>query len=200
MRTAICISGQFRTWDKIKDNILKNIINDNADVFYVCDQEISIPNINYQIIQDPQIIYDKSDIELFRSKKRPETSVENCLNMFYKIMKCNELKIHHENEHNFKYDIVVRLRTDTPFNSPLSFSMDKNMIVIPHNLDYGGVCDQFAYGPSNLMDIFCQTFPNIKHYIDEGCIFHPETILKYHCDKNHLNISRQDVGILSIIR
>jgi hypothetical protein len=197
---AVCITGQLRSWDRVKDNIIQNIIRDNTDIFFVCDEDLLIPNINHEIIKEPQSFYDKSILQLFHSRKNPETSVENGVNMFYKIMKCNHLKIQYENTHNFKYDTVVRLRTDTPFQKPIIFSEDKDKIFIPNNLDFGGVCDQFAYGPSDLMDKFCDLFINIKQYFNEGCRFHPETILKYHCDKLGLNIVRQDLGILPIVR
>jgi hypothetical protein len=197
---AVCITGQIRTWDRVKDNILQNIIRDNTDVFFVCDEDLSIPNVNHEILKEPQSIYDESVLQLFGSRKNPETSVENCINMFYKIMKCNELKTQYENEKNFKYDIVIRLRTDTHFREPVIFSEDKDKIFIPNNLDFCGVCDQFAYGSSDYMNIFCNSFPNIKKYFDEGCKFHPETLLKYHCDKSGLNVIRQDVGFLGIVR
>ena len=197
---AVCITGQLRSWDRVKDNILQNIIRDNTDVFFVCDEDLSIPNINHEIIKDNHNFYDESILQLFRSRKNPETSVENCINMYYKIMKCNELKTQYENEKKFKYDIVIRLRTDTHFQEPVIFSEDRNKIFIPNNLDFGGVCDQFAYGSSQLMDKYCDIFHNIKPYFDEGCKFHPETLLKYHCDKLGLNVIRQDVGYLGIIR
>lgn len=198
--TAVCITGQYRAWDRVKDNIIQNIIRDNTDVFFVCDEDLSIPNINHEIIKEPHSFYDESVLQSFRSRKNPETSVENCINMFYKIMKCNQLKTQYENENNFKYDTVVRLRTDSHFREPVIFSEVKDTIFIPNNLDFGGVCDQFAYGSSDLMNAFCDLFPNIKRYFDEGCKFHPESILKYHCDKLGLYITRQDIGYLGIIR
>jgi hypothetical protein len=115
-------------------------------------------------------------------------------------MKCNHLKIKHENKHNFKYDTVVRLRTDTTFQKPLIFLEDKDKIFTPHNCVGGYVCDQFAYGSSDLMDKFCDVFPNIKKYFDEGCKFHPETLLEYHCKKLDLNIVREDIGFSGIVR
>lgn len=198
--TAVCISGQYRSWDRVKDNIIQNIIKDNTDVFFVCDEDLSIDNKDHEVSKELQSFYDESILDLFNSRKKSETSVENCINMFYKIMKCNELKTQYENKHNFKYDVVVRLRTDTPFREPVIFSEDKDKIFIPNNLDFGGLCDQFAYGSSDMMNVFCDLFSNIKRYFDEGCIFHPESMLKYHCDKLYLNIIRQDVGILPIIR
>lgn len=198
--TAVCITGQYRTWDRVKDNILQNIIRDNTDVFFVCDEDLSIDNKDYEILKESQSFYDESVLQLFRSRKNPETSVENSLNMFYKIMKCNELKTQYENKNNFKYDTVVRIRTDSHFKEPIIFSEDKDKIFIPINLDFGGMCDQFAYGSSDLMNIFCDLFPNIKRYFDEGCRFHPETLLKYHCDKVGLHIIRKDIGYLGIVR
>lgn len=200
MKIAICITGQIRTWNRVKDNIIQNIFKDNTDVFFVCDEDLCITSIDYKIAKELQSFYGSRDLEFFNSKKSAETSVENCVNMFSKIAECNQLKMLHESQHNFKYDIVVRLRTDTNFRHPVIFSEDKDKIFIPNNLDFGGICDQFAYGPSNLMDKFCDVFTNIKKYIEEGCRFHPETLLDYHCKKADLNIVRQDVGYLGILR
>ena len=200
MKIAVCISGQIRSWNQVKDNIIQNIFKDNTDVFFVCDEDLSISNIDNEITKELQPFYDESILGHFNSNKNNETSVESCINMFYKIMKCNQLKIQHENKHNFKYDTVVRLRTDTNFQKPLIFLEDKDKIFTPHNCVGGGVCDQFAYGSSDLMDKFCDLFPNIKKYFDEGCSFHPETLLQYHCKKLDLNIIREDVGFLGIVR
>jgi hypothetical protein len=198
--TAVCITGQYRSWDHIKDNILENIIKDDADVFYVCDRDLSIPNIDHEIMQGSQTFYDESTLQFFHSRKTPDSGVDKSVNMFYKIMKCNQLKLQHENKHNFKYDVVVRVRTDVPFREPIIFSEDADKIFVPGHLNHGGICDMFAYGSSHLMDNFCNVFPNIKQYIDEGCHFHPETILKYHCNKLSLNVVNQDIGILDIVR
>lgn len=200
MKIAACISGQIRSWNQVKDNIIQNIFKDNTDVFFVCDEDLSISNIDNEITKELQSFYDESILGYFNSNKSPETSVESCVNMFYKIFRCNELKKQHENKHNFKYDIVVRLRPDTNFNKPVIFSEDKDKIFIPHEFNWGGVCDQFAYGPSDLMDKFCDLFPNIIKHVEEGQQFHPERLLQYHCDKLGLNIVRQDVGLLPIVR
>jgi hypothetical protein len=200
MKIAVCITGKIRSWNRVKENIIQNIFKDNTDVFFVCDEDLSISNIDHEITKELQSFYDESNLQLFNSRRNDATSVENCINMFYKIMKCNQLKKQHENKYNFKYDIVVRLRTDTIFKNSVTFSEDKDKIFIPNNCDWGGVCDQFAYGSSDLMDKFCDIFPNIKNYFDEGCIFHPETLLQYHCNKLGLNIIRQDVGLLPIVR
>jgi hypothetical protein len=197
---AICITGQYRSWDRVRNNILENIIKDDADIFYVCDKDLSITNTDYEITEGLQTFYDESVLQLFGTRKANETKVENTINMFYKIMKCNQLKLQHEIKHNFKYDTVVRLRTDMPFERLVTFSKDADKIFIPKNVNYGGVCDRFAYGPSHLMDKFCDVFPNIKQYFDEGCRFHPETLQGYHCKKIGLklglNIVEQDISIL----
>jgi len=36
----------------------------------------------------------------------------NAMGMYYKIMKCNELKKLYESEMGFKYDVVIRARLD----------------------------------------------------------------------------------------
>ena len=198
MKIAVCISGQTRSWNQVKDNIIQNVLKEDADVFFVSDEDLLISNINHEIIETLSF-YDEPTLELFNSRKNNATIIENCSNMFYKIMRCNQLKIEHENKHNFKYDIVVRLRTDVVFQKPLIFSEDRDKIFIPHNCYCGGLCDQFAYGPSDLMDKFCNLFTNIKECFEIAPEFHPEKLLKAHCDNFGLNIIRQDVG-MSILR
>lgn len=197
---AVCISGQKRKWDNVKQDVIQNVFKEKTDVFFVCDEDLSISNIDHEITKELQSFYDESIMKLFNSRKNSATIVENCLNMFYKIMRCNQLKIKHENKHNFKYDIVVRLRTDTIFKKPISFSEEKDKIFIPNGCDWGGICDQFAYGSSELMDKFCDVFPNIKTYFEEGCEFHPEKLLNHHCNKLGIDVNRQDIGPFSIER
>lgn len=45
------------------------------------------------------------------------------ISFFYHIEKCNELKKTYEEEHNFKYDIVIRLRADLSFVT--EFNLDR---------------------------------------------------------------------------
>ena len=45
--------------------------------------------------------------------------VNNIISQFYSISQANNLKKKYEDENNFKYDVVVRLRTDEYFQRPI---------------------------------------------------------------------------------
>lgn len=200
MRTAVCISGLLRSWDIIKLNNLNNIIKD-SDVFYVTDLELNIPNINNTTSAENQNFYSAEDIDFFQSRKAGETNIENCLNMFYKIYQCNNLKKQFEQKNNFKYDVCIRLRTDTHFDREILLEdIQENTLYISEDKGYGGICDQFSYGNSNVMDRYSDVFCNIRTYVAEGCTFHPETLLKYHSDKQEFLYKYIGNNFFNIIR
>lgn len=200
MRTAICISGLRRSWENLKFNICTNVIK-NSDVFYVTDAELDIQNVNKIILNENQNLYSPGDMEFFEKHKNGSVTVENCLNMFYKIYKCNELKKKYEQENKFKYDACIRLRTDTLFEREIIIEeVQENTLYIPEDKGYGGICDQFSYGDSDVMDSYSNIFNNLRSYVLEGCIFHPETILKYHCDKQNLSYKYIGTDLFNIKR
>ena len=58
------------------------------------------------------------DQEGFRNR-----TVNNCLSYFYSLNEVNKLKKEYEYANDFKYDWVVRCRTDTLLPSPIFFKM-----------------------------------------------------------------------------
>jgi hypothetical protein len=110
---------------------------------------------------------------------------EQYFKMFYNIFKTNQLRTSYEIENNFKYDIVIRTRSDVGLlhevdvrnNVPIS-----NTIIMPGNQWYGEPpCnDQFAIGNSDSMTMYSNIVNHLKEYNDCGVVFHPETLLAHH--------------------
>jgi hypothetical protein len=199
MNIAICLSGSRRTFSKLKQNIELNLINDAKEVFAVLDEPIDL-NTNKSLYFNNQKLY-FNKIDNFFHRKRPETSIENTLQMFYRIYKCNELKSEYEKEENIKFDIVVRARPDLEYFNKINFKfLNKNEIIVPKDYNWGGVCDQFWYSDSDTSDIISQLYLNIATYIAEGCVFHPETLLLYHCNKNNIKVINDDNLKFKILR
>lgn len=212
MKIAVCISGQLRDYYNYIDNVFEKVINKyNADVFLHTwnhdDEKIKEAlnsykpvshlieefspgkviysekwlNINNDIIEKEKITveYDLKNGDLVGKP-------QNIFSMYYSIFKANELKREYENEHKFKYDIVLRFRPDIEFNVDLNFN--NNIVIIPQTLCSYGICDHFAYGPSNLMDRYSDVWNNIERYLENdkfpkngpGKGMRAETILKYH--------------------
>lgn len=69
-------------------------------------------------------------------------------------------------------------------------SLNLDSIYIPTYGDFGGINDQFAFSNSRNMDVYCSLFNRINEYLNEGQILNPETLLKYHIEKNKLPVNR----------
>lgn len=118
--------------------------------------------------------------------KRPETKPINTLSMFYKINRCFNLVNNYS-----EYDLFVRLRLDIIFDSELKLEIN-NKLNVPKGGDYvGGLLDSFGYGLYHIMKTYCDVYQNIPSFIkNREIIFHPESMLRHHCNKNNIPISR----------
>lgn len=112
------------------------------------------------------------------------------ISMFYGIEKACELKKQYEEEHNFKYDVVFRMRFDSHIPNwhdwHYSIIDNKNLIIPDPDRDFGatghggGLNDQFWYGPSELYDKSANVYSNLLDIITICKAYHPETIFKTH--------------------
>ena len=125
----------------------------------------------------------------WKPDKRFPHPINNILSMFYSLEKANKLKKEYENRKNFKYDCVVRLRTDEFFkdkigpinNYPLNTI---NVLDEFAHLSYG-INDHFAFGNSINMDKFLNVYSNLSNIINEGSAINPETLLGWNALKYH---------------
>ncbi len=102
-----------------------------------------------------------------------ESSV-GLISMFYSIKKSMELMT--EN-----YDKIIRMRFDSIIEKPIDIeSMTKDAIYIPKGNNFGGLNDQFAIGPPELMKKYSQTYDAIEKICEAIKTYHPETILRNH--------------------
>ena len=120
------------------------------------------------------------------------------LSMFYGIKQVMEMKQEYEREHNFKYDFVVRLRTD--FVAVANFGdleqYDKDKLHVSHynatalidqyrpgtwiqdlGIDERYIVDIFAMGGSDVMDKFAKVYDNVPSMIESGYPLHSSDVL-----------------------
>lgn len=177
MKTALCISNFLRTWKdnfpSLKDNFLDIY---NPDIFIhtwnsIDSNRISpfLDNINSyfspkKILIESPISFSISERMKNRNNKR---NINSVLSMFYSIQQSNHLKTMYENMNGFKYDCVIRFRTDIKLFDQIYFDKsDLNKITIPKYGNYDGINDQFAWSSSENMDKYCSTFSNIKDLLN----------------------------------
>ena len=96
---------------------------------------------------------------------RDPFSANNALSMFYSMEEANKLKCEYERKHGFKYDCVVRLRTDLVFLESMKPLVEydlKQIAVRDDGLESPYFDDILAFGNSDAMDKFCSVFGNLR--------------------------------------
>jgi len=200
MRIALCLSGQIRSFDLVKSSLMNNLINIyHCDVF--CHFWHNNDNSKYINSNNPKctVKYGEYNINnvLDVIKTLKPTSVlyeepmhkENTKSMLCSIMKSVKLKKDYEIEHDFKYDAVIRARYDLRYNNQFYINpLQKDLVYVKNRPGgCGGINDWLAYGDSDSIDIYSNTFNAFEdtERIKEGC---PEGILQQHLINNNVNI------------
>jgi hypothetical protein len=115
--------------------------------------------------------------------------------MFYNQQKCVELIEEEQRKTSVSYDIVIFFRADiiSQVQLPIFIPRDDDTIYVPSGYDWGGLNDQIAHGTLEAMKKYAGLYSNIEKYcLVEKCIFHPETLLRYHVRSCGLNVVRYD--------
>jgi hypothetical protein len=112
------------------------------------------------------------------------------LSMFFSMITVNDLRKEYEKNNNIKYDVVIRMRYDSSiFRMGDIENYDLTKLNIPFGTDNEGINDQFAFGPSDLMDIYMSAFPETINLARQCLKNKAEPLLLTHLT-NHDMISR----------
>ena len=228
MKVAVCISGHLRSIDHGYENFQEVFIRSNPGYsfdFFIDtwdnldwrnknafkDTSSIVPKVNkiynpVQINIEKFIDWDTSKYMKYVLNKRwvkkgmngKRSKGEHILGMYYKIFKCNNLKVEEEKKLDFKYDLVIRSRTDMSFASSLNLDDLKNIdktIYVPQCDQVakdGGIPirDMFAISSSENMDYYCNLFNKIDEILRTTKVFRPEPMLYHHLNENpRINVS-----------
>jgi hypothetical protein len=151
------------------------------------DDEYALKYINLlkpkRFIVEPQKLIND---DYFRKLCTPENSrmqaktFLHVLSMYYSIFMANQCRNEWQEAHGFKYDVVIRCRTDLKFFKTPDIDNIFNKIYIPEHDCYGGLNDQFAIGNGNDMHHYADCFLYLQILFANGTNFHPETLLRDH--------------------
>tara|TARA_Y100001963_G_C6713000_1_gene415193 strand:+ start:415 stop:1158 length:744 start_codon:yes stop_codon:yes gene_type:complete len=235
MKIALCISGQPRFYKKGYKDLKKYYLDKyNIDVFihtwkdniykgtpfFEGDDKNKIYKYNENMYSDLVKLYKPESFLIdnqiqFVSQDTTGTmwrqSIQNSLSMWYSIYKVNELKLNYEKINNFKYDYVIRTRTDLQFDLVLNDieSYDKKTITLhkwktSHPQVTYGYKDCFAIGGSDVMNIYSSLYHYIPFYLQNDKDYknsinnedhlRNEYFLKWHLSKNKINVNEIDTG------
>lgn len=136
----------------------------------------------------------------FKSVKNNNgASNSSFLSQFYSMRRANSLKKRYEIENNCVFDCVIRMRFDSLISIPIIFenhNLEKintqpSYYVYSRNVPAGrpkGINDQFAFGPSKLMDCFFDAYKNMVTISNEGTCWCPHAILAEHLLRNKIEV------------
>lgn len=197
MKVALCLSGQPRKFAECWDSIYANLISPyKTDVFFhfwnhnipeLSDTFKSVVKGYYlseQYLFDDSPYFEGCTPENSRMQSK---SFQSVLSMYSSIQLANYIKWHFEQQNNFRYDIIIRCRTDAKFSRSPQLIID-DAIHVPNFETWGGYNDQFAYGNSQNMDIYSRCFNYIPTHFENGGNFHPETILKRYLNSRKVKV------------
>lgn len=216
MKVALCFSGHLRTYEQTAESIRKYLIDPlDCDVFIHTwnkigfmryDGDTSQKNTKDEMALIKELLHPKKifieetgsikwDGTKYKERSISREDPANVLGMFYKVKKANDLRKEYEKEQGFSYDLVIRARTDLFFSSPIAQYELENpeFLWIPHFDSWGGTNDQFAFSNGPNMDVYSSLYDYIDEYWNEGVVFHPETLLDRHIEKNNLTMGPSEI-------
>jgi len=202
MKIAIYCTGFLRSF-KTNAVYLKVLMEKyNCDLyFYVVSNEFECDSyfntsVSFNLIQkelNPKVfILEKED-----ENQEVQTKIKR---MWFKLSTIDFLRKNIEKRESIKYDLVMRLRPDIFINDLNSLcqlidTYEKGQILLPKdecksypklNLDsFQGFNDQFAFGETALMEVYCSLYFHIEEYHSEGFI-NSSSLLKKHLENNNV--------------
>ena len=170
-KVAVCISGQFRSFDKCLPSIFTNLILTSSNYelkFFTSfakeeNKLISIPSDFFNIstvikIEEdsvlPDLTYQKLKYKYKDFKLDSETDPKLIYHQLKQFQSVFNLVKEYEKNNNMMFDYVVRLRPDLEIKSVFNWKLSDNEILTPLHDTFGGYNDRFAVGPRNLMEVY----------------------------------------------
>ena len=96
--------------------------------------------------------------------------VNNCLSCHYSLNQVNLLKKEYEYENDFKYDYVVRCRTDTIIHTKINYEKYNDKKIHYTGIlgqPDGMIADWLNFGGSDVMDVFMSTFSMSNVFLEK---------------------------------
>lgn len=228
VRVAICMSGHTRSFALCKQNIIQNIIEPlnrfgcNTNTFFSTWNDIDFTN-NMNNLTDicSRIECENSPPDFFTVNYTSQqylqypglcchTTSPNAASCLYKIQRAYELSLIYSKEHNYEYDIVIRLRPDVVYHNTIDVYNIKHALLY----DYlymptspgkymsvtKGILDSYVYGNKNVMDVFTNTYNMLPSFINTDCVHTAEGYLYKQITGNNITLYRfmSSYGIIRV--
>lgn len=177
MKVAIIIPGQPRNVYVARESLQKHYLDKHDCDFFIhtwsgFGQESYANMLDWfkpkKILIEEQIVFDKEN----RKDTMWNTPLQNILSMYYSMYMGNQLKSLYEEEKGFKYDFVMKMRSDLRIHKPIELEKIEPGKLALYNwteLVYNdiGSSDVFAVGPSDIIDIYSDLYSKTLYYLYE---------------------------------
>ena len=210
---AVCISGQFRSFDKCLPSIFSNLILTNSKYelkFFTSfakeeNKPINIPTEFFKIssvikIEEDSVLPDLTYQKLKYKYQDFQLDSENDSKLIYYQLKqfqsvFNMVK-EYEKDNNMTFDYVMRLRPDLEFKSIFNWSLFEDSIITPSEDHFRGYNDRFAIGPRNLMEVYMN---RLNYWMSENDDINfttqNEVNLKNHLDNHNISVNKIPISL-----
>ena len=212
-KVAICISGQYRSFDKCLPSIFNNLILTNTE--YELKFFTSFAKENGKIINIPLEFFNVSsmikieedcvlpDLSYQKLKYKKEGFILNderdpilIFRQLKQFQSVFNLVKEYEKDNNTTFDYVVRLRPDLELKTIFKWELNDDSIQVPLDNNFGGYNDRFAIGPRNLMEVYMN---RLNYWMlkndDETFTTHNETNLKKHLDIHNISVIQIPINL-----
>jgi hypothetical protein len=210
---AVCISGQFRSFDKCLPSIFKNLILTNSNYelkFFTSfakeeNKPITIPTEFFKIssvikIEEDSVLPDLSYQKLKYKYQEFQLDSENDTKLIYYQLKQFQsvfnLVKEYEKDNNMTFDYVMRLRPDLEFKSIFNWNLFEGSIITPSEDHFRGYNDRFAVGPRNLMEMYMNRLGYwMSENDDINFTTQNEVNLKHHLDNHNILVNKIPIDL-----
>jgi hypothetical protein len=170
LKTAICFSGELRTFKVAMPRIMEYFKGYNADVF--CHTWSTSGDVEHTSTDLDELynIIDSSEHNVISILKEDSINHSGPFgNMLYSIQRANRMKRNHELSNKFEYDLVIKSRYDMLMPPGCEFGSRQvedrvlyyslgNRGLVHTDVGKHGLSDIIFWGDSPTMDVACDTY------------------------------------------
>lgn len=210
MKTAVIISGQLRTFARCLPSLKWNVfrkLNDPGFIVSCADDaqaadaellkqafpkaEVHIEKVTPPALTEPPLAFaDYAPYAITPTKTPGIGPLQGILRQHWHLSRAwkfaQEIGLH-------DVDVIIRCRADLHFHKFEMPEMDDTDVLTaftPWWGNYGGVNDRFAVlGPIAAASYF-ETFDHLPQLLEEGCPFHPESLVAASLERGCVEIKR----------
>lgn len=141
----------------------------------------------------------------YEKNKHPHASISRYLCMLYKIYECHKMCINYATLNNFKYDLIIKARSDIELSRSFDLkdaekAIKERVLFSDVVLSNGLVSDILFFGNPEVMETVANLHLGLETHFDEGIQFNTEKILPHHLNDHRITPVTHAIGQVKVLR